>query len=197
MKQPSEMPAHEIPYRILEMRGEARANILRMVAIIIFYGGELLDFHFFHGVTREFQSVSTAIAIAWVMVSLLVWYAFKIQRYSPALKYVSTGVDFTLLTFIISVAHGPSSPMCMIFCLAIVLSGLRWSIRLIQFSTAAALLSYGVLFFQAEGRMPGRAVPPHHALIYSLCFLFTGVYMAQMLKLARKLLKTEVAHGPS
>ena len=57
-----------------EYDGEARANLLRIVAVGAFYGVELLRFHWFDKAAGDagFHRQATVIAAAWTLVALVV-----------------------------------------------------------------------------------------------------------------------------
>ena len=104
-----------------EFEGEARANLLRIVGIGVFYLVELINYHglnlgFFEmpkveQIGPSFHQAVTALAVAWTMVALGVLLCLSQRIFPAALKFVSTGCDVVLLTGILVVADGPRSPL--------------------------------------------------------------------------------------
>ena len=102
-----------------EYAGEARTNLLRVLAIAIFYAIELVNYHGFEfgplqipaGVDREFHVVATWLAVAWTMTALATLLLLRLHVFPAALKYFTTGSDLVLLTTLLMVADGPRSPL--------------------------------------------------------------------------------------
>ena len=112
-----------------EFEGEGRTNLLRIVAIGVFYLVELAQYHWLTPAGADAAELAsyhqkvTALAVAWTMVSLAVMLCLRMRVFPAILKYASTGCDLLLLTALASVDHGaknaapdgPASPMVLIF----------------------------------------------------------------------------------
>src|SRR6478736_2833323 len=121
-----------------EFEGEARANLLRIVAVGAFYVVELLRFYVFEKAAAEhlaFHRQATMIAVAWTMVALAVLLCLRMRIFPAALKYVSTACDIGLLTGLAALAGGPLSPLVLVYFLIAALAALRFSLGLVQFAT--------------------------------------------------------------
>src|SRR5436853_1125638 len=76
-----------------EYEAEARANLLRIIAVGAFYIVELLRFYWFEQGAAEqlpFHRQATMIAVAWTMVGLAILLCLRLRIFPAALKYVST-----------------------------------------------------------------------------------------------------------
>lgn len=199
-------PAAERQWYIVERwqeyEGEGRTNLLRILAIGVFYLVELANYHWLApgaanlDFTAYHQKV-TALAVAATMVSLAVLLCLRMQIFPAFLKYVSTGCDLLLLTALASVEHGngnpapdgPESPLVLVFFLILALAALRFSLGLIWFATLGSMVGYMALvgladktWFDAE-----HAVPPVTQLITVASLALTGVVLGQLVRRTKSL----------
>src|SRR5688572_698735 len=154
-----------IAQRWQEYAGEARANLLRLLAVGSFYIVQLLHFDRFASHDAEhllFHQRATAVAVAWTLVALAVMLCLRVQLFSAALKYLSSACDVLLLTALASLGSGPASPLVLGYFLIIAMSALRLSLPLVWFTTLTSMLAYWSLvglvdksWFDAD-----HAVPP-------------------------------------
>lgn len=195
----SEGPAKNDPWlaitRVQEFRGEERANLLRAIGIALFYIVELANYHGIpalgmervSGVDDSFHAAVTALAVAWIMVSVGVVILLRNKIFPSALKYVSTAADLVLLTAILTVADGPKSVMVIAYFLVLGLSALRFSLPLVAATTAGAIAGYlflvGVAFFER----PEIRVPRYHQVIVVLGLALLGIVLSQLLRSGRKI----------
>ena len=184
-----------------EYEGEARTNLLRIVAIGAFYGVELINFHLLHTPDEAFVNYHqkvTALAVAWTMVALAILLCLRRRVFPAALKYVSAGCDLVLLTALASVPHGgtdalregPFSPLVTVYFLIIALSGLRFSLGLVWFSALGSMLGYLALVGLLDMRESRwfdekHAVPPVVTLITLVALGLTGVVVGQVVRRVR------------
>ncbi|MGI8979079.1 MAG: hypothetical protein ACR2FY_07635 [Pirellulaceae bacterium] len=192
-----------------EYEGEGRTNLLRILAIGVFYLVELAQYHWFQpaGVdaaelTSYHQKV-TALAVASTMVALAVMLCLRMRVFPEFLKYVSTGCDLLLLTAVASVDHGasstaadgPASPLVLIFFLILALAALRFSLGLVWFATLGSMLGYLVLVGLADKKWfdQDHAVPMVTQAITVLSLGLTGIVLGQIIRRVRSLAE-EYAH---
>ncbi|HEY2412446.1 MAG TPA: hypothetical protein VGI40_09400 [Pirellulaceae bacterium] len=180
-----------IASRWQEYEGEARANLLRIVAIGAFYVIELLRFYGFEKAVPEhlpFHRQATLIAVAWTMVALAIWMCLRLRIFPAALKYVSTACDILLLTSLAALnAPGPFSPLVLGYFLIVALAALRFNLGLVWFATVASMLGYWSLvglidkkWFDAD-----HAVPPTRQLITLFSLALTGIVIGQVIRRVR------------
>lgn len=177
-----------IATRWQEYEGEARANLLRIVAIGAFYMVELLRFYGFENAAPEhlpFHRQATLIAAAWAMVALAIWMCLRLRIFPATLKYVSTACDILLLTSLTALnAPGPFSPLLLGYFLIIAMAALRFSLGLIWFATVASMLGYWSLVGLVDKKWfdADHAVPPTRQLVTLLSLALTGIVIGQVIR---------------
>ena len=119
----------------------------------------------------------------------------------PALKYVATFWDLTLITALLLVdkAAGPHSPLVVLYFLVVAASPLRLSVRLVYAATlgamAAATLLMGFYVFGLIGRADYYAagspwkVPRHTEILFLLSLGAAGLLAGQVVRQARRLVQ--------
>lgn len=197
-----------------EFEGEGRANLLRIIGITAFYAVELVNYYGLNlgifqmpaVVDRAFHLAITVLVVAWSMLCVSVLYCRRHGILPFWLKFVSTGTDLLLLTTILALADGPRSPMVVAYFLLICLASLRFSLRLIWFTTAGAVAGYLLLLgFARWGSVPGwkkpdMTLPRYSQTIFLLALLLTGIVLGQVIRRVRCLAedyarKVEKARG--
>jgi len=181
-----------------EYEGEARANLLRIIAIGAFYSVELVNYHLVGQPAADFTAFHrrvTALAVAWTMVSLAILLCLRRQIFPAALKYVSTACDLVLLTALAATDHGaqsaapdgPFSPLVTVYFLLIALAGLRFSLGLVWFTALGSMLGYlslvGLADLQTSRWFDAQhAVPPAVTLTTLVALGLTGVVVGQVVR---------------
>ncbi len=176
-----DVPWH-VTRRLLEFRGEERANLLRLVGLVAFYGQHLLNRYGLgvSGISDNFHAAITALAVAWAAAAAAVLLTLRNRIMPPSLKFIITGVDVLLLTSVLLIADGPQSPVVSVYFLLIALAGLRGSGALVWSATGGALLGYGVIVGQAMLSREALMPPTHHVLTTALALGMAGVITAQI-----------------
>ncbi len=184
-----------------EFEGEGRANLLRLIGLTAFYTIELVNYHGLHlgflqlpqVVDRPFHLAITVLCVAWAMLALAVLLCRRQGIFPRWLKYLSTGADLLLLTSVLTLADGPRSPLVVAYFLFIALASLRFSLPLIWFATAGAVVGYVFLLgFARWGEIPGwpkgdMTVPRYAQVIFATALLLTGVVLGQVIRRVRRL----------
>jgi hypothetical protein len=179
-----------------EYEGEARANLLRVIAIALFYLVEVINYHGLHlgplempaVVDQRFHLVVTALAVAWVLAALSVTLCRRLHVFPAALKYLSTTCDVVFLTAILIAGDGPRSPLVACYFLILALTALRFSLPLIQFATTLVAGGYLVLIGYARWfTSRDLRVPRYHQVMIFLALLLTGVVLGQVIRRVRRL----------
>lgn len=189
-----------------EYEGEARANVLRIVGIAVFYIVELVNYYGLNlgllqmpkVVDKPFHQAVTALAVAWTVVALAVLLCLSQRVFPAALKYISTGCDVVLLTGILTVADGPKSPIVVGYFLLIVLSTLRFNLPLVRFATIGSMAAY--LFLSGYARWFAAAdlrLPRYHQVIFLLALGLTGIVLGQVIRRVRGLARDYAARVES
>jgi hypothetical protein len=168
-----------------EYEGESRANLLRIAGVGLFYSIELANY--WTGVVdRPFHQAVTALALTWAMVGLGVLYCLTQRVFPASLKFLSTAADLVLLTTILMLADGPKSPLVVAYFLLIVLATLRFSLRLIWFTSIGSIsgyifvLGYARWFTERDIR-----VARYQQAIVLLALALTGIVLGQVIRRVR------------
>lgn len=183
-----------------EVEGEARANLLRIIAIGAFYSIELTAnsghapawLQLGPAVDPRVHQVITAVAVAWTLLALGVHVLLREQVFPPMLKYITTAGDILLLTLILMIAYGPRSAMVVGYFLIIVLSGLRFQMRLVWCATLGTMAAYLFLLGYAKWFAPASArgemlVPRYQQIVMLTALALTGVMLGQILRRVKTL----------
>jgi hypothetical protein len=179
-----------------EYEGEARANLLRIAGIGVFYFIELLDYHGLRLgpieipaiVSKPLHQVITGLALAWALTGMAVLLCQKHQIFPAGLKYATTAADLIFLTLMLLAASGPQSPLVIGYFLIIVLATLRFSLGLVRFATVGAVAGYLLVLGQGRWfRDPPLAVPRHQQLIMVVGLTLSGVILGQVVRRAARM----------
>ena len=181
-----------------EFAGEARANLLRIIAVGSFYLVELINYHLIGKGSEpyvEFHRSATAVAVAWTLLSLGVLLCLRRQIFPPALKFVSTSLDIILLTCLAmsvpGATGGPASPLSLIYFMIIALAALRFSLPLVWMATVGSMAGYLTLVAVADMREHGQwfdadhVVPVVEQLMMLLALGLTGIIVGQVIRRVR------------
>jgi hypothetical protein len=178
-----------------EFEGEARANLLRIIGLGLFYIVHLMNYYGFQlgplelpkveGIDRPFHQAVTALTAAWSMVGMGVLLCLRRQFFPWTLKFFSTACDIILLTSILSVADGPKSPLIVGYFLIIALSTLRFNLPLVWCSAVGSMAGYLFLLGQAKWFRESMRVPRYQQIIVLLALLLTGIVLGQVIRRVR------------
>jgi hypothetical protein len=193
---------------------EARANLLRIIAIGVFYAVHLWSYYSSQGklpqlgfwqlaepgeVGRQFHVLVTLLAAAWAMLALGILLALQQRIFPRWLPYFSTGCDIVLLTSIICLGAAARSPLVAGYFLILIMATLRLSLPLVWFATAGSAFAY--LCVLGCARWPDRfgltkllgesseqlRVPRYHQAITLLAIVLAGVMLGQIVRHVRRL----------
>ena len=165
-----------------EFEGESRANLLRVTAIALFYVIELINRA---QVPQVFHTAVTALAAAWLLTSWAVFLCLQRRVFPSAMKFLSTGVDLLLFTCLLLLADGPRSPLLVGYFFILTLAALRFSVPLLRFTTAGALLSYLAVAGQAVWMRKPMMASTNSMLIMILALILCGTTLGQILRRVR------------
>jgi hypothetical protein len=179
--------------------GEARVNLIRLVALLAFYGYHLIDVALSRddpAYTPDYRAAVAALALAWAGVVVLVHAWLRAGRLPPALPYLATLADAALVTALVTVSGGPKSPLVLLYLLVIAAAPLRLSLRVVYVATAAAVLGYlialGHYVFVRVGASayyadPALRIPRPQEVVTVLALLTAGLLAGQAVRQAHRL----------
>jgi hypothetical protein len=194
-----------------QYEGEARANLLRILAIGTFYlihlwnyfssQGKLPDWGFLQlavegQIERRFHLLVTFLALAWILLAAVVHLSLQDRVFPKWLPLVSTLCDVLFLTCILIVASGPQSPLIVAYFLVIALAALRLDLQLVRITTVAAIAGY--LCILGYAKWPATfggdekvitTVPRYEQLVVLAALALTGIIIGQVVRRVRNLLR--------
>jgi len=186
-----------VAVRRQEYEGEARANLLRVLAIAAFYAVELVNYRGLNlpflvmprveSVDWRFHMAMTVLAGAWAVTGWAILVFLRRGLLPAALKFLSTGLDVIYLTGILLIADGPKSPLAAAYFPLLALSALRFDLALVRFATGACAAGYLVLVAHSAWLREATCVPRYTALTFLLALVFTGVLLGQVIRRTRSL----------
>jgi hypothetical protein len=184
--------------RLGEYDGEGRANLLRITGIALFYGIHLINYHGLslgflelqreESIDRRLHEAVTALAVAWTAAAIAIQFCLRWKLVPPLFKFVTTGLDVVFLTSLLILADGPRSPMVIAYFLLIPLASLRFSLPLVRFAAAGAVLGY--LFLCGYARWFTERdirVPRYSQMIVVAALILTGVLLGQAVRRGRRM----------
>ncbi|MBX7194071.1 MAG: hypothetical protein K1X94_18600 [Sandaracinaceae bacterium] len=192
-----EVRAWRVAQRLTELRGEERANLIRIVGIAGFYGVQLLNRYgvalgpvqipAMEGVEGSFHLLMSLLALTGVLVASGVLIALRNRFFPWWIKYATSTVDLVLASIALVVADGPSSPLVVIFFPLLGLSVLRFSQSLVRYTTCATIVAYLFVALAALRDRPTLAVPLYQAILFVLALAIVGVALDHVAREVRRL----------
>jgi hypothetical protein len=202
--------------RVEAWAGETRVNLIRAIALVVFYAHHLLNVYVFKDPTlgteaqrSVFHGKVTAIVLAWA-VGVFVLHLCLFRRYvPPVLPFVAVGWDLVLVSLLVGAApEGPRSPLIFLYFVVVASSPLRMSLPVVWFTTfgtmvaAVLLMGYYVLFqiggFAAYYSNEKARIPHASEVIFLLAIGACGLLAGQVVRQARRLVRgyPVIVEGP-
>ena len=190
--------------RLEAWAGETRVNLIRAAALVGFYAYHLLNVYLLTddpSLKGAYNLKVTSAVLAWALAVAALYLCLSRRWVPPALKYVATFWDLTLITVLLLADKkaGPHSPLIVLYFLVVAASPLRLSLRLVYASTlgamAAATLMMGGYVFgligQADYYAPGSLwmVPRSSEIVFLLSLGAAGLLAGQVVRQARRLVQ--------
>jgi hypothetical protein len=175
-----------------EYAGEGRANLLRVVALVAFYGVQLVNHLMLEEPSKAaqaFQRQTTLVIAGWSLLAVAVLICLQRGFLPAALKYVSTAADVALLTLLAKAGQGANGPLIEAYFLILALAALRFSVGLIWFATLASMAGYLGLVGAADPKWfdEEHITPAINQLVMLTSLALTGVVLGQVVRRVRAL----------
>jgi hypothetical protein len=176
-----------------------RVNLVRLVAIVLFYGRHLVEIFLVPPSTPaavEYHTRVTWLVGLWAAMVIYMHWRLSGRRVPPHLKYVAVAWDAVVITLLCAIAGGPRTPLVLLYFPLVATAPLRLSLRLVYVATAAAMLGYlcvlghyawYVVGFRKYYATPELRIPRAHEAIMLLSLLVCGLLAGQMVRQARRL----------
>jgi hypothetical protein len=185
--------------RIEGWAGEVRVNLVRLAALIVLYGQHVVNVLLIRDdptLAGSYNTAVTALAAAW-SVSVVLLYFFLARRWvPPALKYVVTLWDVILISVLVALSDVSRTPLLVLYFLVIIAAPLRLSLPLVYVTTLSSIAAYlglvGAYAYYVVGyeryyTEPGLRIPRTHEVIFVLALGAAGILAGQVVRQARRL----------
>jgi hypothetical protein len=179
--------------------GELRVNLVRLLAIVLFYARHLVEFYLAAPdapVRAVYHARVTVIVLAWAAMAVALHLLLSRRRLPESLPFVAVFVDLLMVTLLCAAAGGPRTPLVLLYFLVIATAPLRLSLPIVYGATAGAMLGYLFLLgyyawylvgFQKYYATPELRVPRSEEAITLLALLVAGLFAGQTVRQARRL----------
>lgn len=188
--------------RIEAWAGEVRVNLIRLAAIVVFYGYHLINVFLVPGnetLRGAYHATVTTLVMAWAAAVMLLYFCLSRRYVPPGLKYAATIWDLFLITGLIAFTRDkPTSPLLALYFVVIAASALRLSLRLVYVATFGAIAAYlfllGFYAFWVVGAEayysnPELRIPRSHEVIFILSLGASGICAGQVVRQACRLVE--------
>jgi hypothetical protein len=192
--------------RIESWAGEVRVNLIRLAAIVAFYGHHLVNVYLFRDdpyIAGPFHASVTALVLAWSALVLVLYIGLSRRWLPDWLPHAVVAWDLLMVTALLVLAASPTEPgniqsanprtwLTVLYFLVIASAALRLSLPLIYTATLGSMACY--LFFLGVVAY-GLKVPDGHRLgrtnqvIFVLGLGAAGILAGQMVRQARRLVQ--------
>jgi hypothetical protein len=138
----------------------------------------------------------TVAVIAWSVEAIMLHGWLLRRRYDGWIKYAMVLSDAMMITLLCVIAGGPRTPLTLLYFGLIASAPLRLSLRLVYFSTAAAMLGYLFLLgyyvwysigFHRYYASPELRIPRTEEVITLLAMFVCGLFAGQVVRQVRRL----------
>ena len=185
--------------RVEAWAGELRVNLVRMIALVIFYARHLIEY-WLGGPDSPYRGVYHArvtwIVIAWAVMAIIMHLRLSRRYYHDWTKYVAVGWDCAMVIALCAIAGGPKSSLVLLLFPIAASAALRLSLKLVYFATACAMSAYLILLgmyiwygvgFQKYYATPELRIPRRDEAIVLLSLLVTGLFAGQTVRQMKRL----------
>jgi hypothetical protein len=187
--------------RVEAWAGEVRVNLLRVAALVVFYGHHLLNAYVWSddpGLRGRYTASVTVIVLTWSVAAGTLHVCLHRRWCPPGLKYVAVFWDLALVSALLIIGgEGPRTPLVLLYFVVVASAALRLSLPLVAATTlgamAAAILVMGHYVFISVGRdayyAPDSAyrMARSHEIIFLLALGACGLLAGQSVRQARRL----------
>src|SRR5438132_1046670 len=108
----------ELARRVEAWAGEIRVNVIRIAAIVLFYGRHLIEVMLSpknSPVRGEYHLRVTAVVLVWATLAGVLHVVLTRRRYPAELKYVASLLDVLMVTTLCAIAGGPKTPLVLLY----------------------------------------------------------------------------------
>lgn len=188
--------------RWTELRGELLANAIRLAGAGGFYAIHLLDYYVWSNPNASdaaFHRRATLVAVVAVALGAAVMLLLRKQFFPAWLKYVSTGVDLLLITFLAAFGSKLGSPMVYAYFALLGVAAIRMRPGLISFATVGGVIGMLALYsLSASVTVSGvvlRPIRPVDLAGMMLALGLLGAALGQAVRQAKRVCREYAARA--
>ncbi len=188
-------PAWNAAQRLEGLAGEVRVNLIRLAALVAFYGHHLINV-FVIGDNPELKGdyhvVVTSLVLAWALTVLVIHYCLIRRWIPPALKFVVTVWDILLITTLLMVGRDGRSMLAVLYFLVIVAAPLRLSLSLVWVATLGTMAGYAFFLGYVRWRLelpPEQRLSRPQQIVFVLALGAAGLLVGQFVRQCRRLVR--------
>jgi hypothetical protein len=185
--------------RVEAWAGELRVNLVRMIALVIFYARHLIEYFLaapgspFRGL---YHARVTWVVIAWAVMAIIMHLRLSRRHYHDWTKYLAVGWDCAMVVALCAIAGGPRTPLVLLLFPIVASATLRLSLKLVYLATACAMAAYLILLawyawyfigFQKYYATPELRIARRDEAIVLLTLLVTGLFAGQTVRQMKRL----------
>ncbi len=188
-------PAWSAAVRLEGLAGEVRVNLIRLAALVAFYGHHLVNVFLIGddaSLRGRYHDTVTNLVLAWALAVLVIHFCLVRRWVYPFLKYAVSTCDLLLITTLLLIGADARSTLTGLYFLVVLAAALRLSLPLVWFSTLGAVAGYG--FFQGYLRW-GLDLPDEQRaaraqeVIFVLELGAAGLLAGQMVRQCRRVVR--------
>ncbi|MGH7174498.1 MAG: hypothetical protein ACRELF_03885 [Gemmataceae bacterium] len=186
-------PSWNAAQRLEGLAGEVRVNLIRLVALVAFYGHHLVNVFLIRddpSLKGAYHTVVTTLVLAWALAVLIIHYCLMRRWIPPVLKYVVTVWDILLITTLLMAGGDGRSGLAVLYFLVIVAAPLRLSLPLVWTATLGTMAGYafflGFVRWRLELPIQQRLSRPQQ-VVYVLALGAAGLLAGQFVRQCRRL----------
>ncbi|HEX3357838.1 MAG TPA: hypothetical protein VHS31_12780 [Tepidisphaeraceae bacterium] len=191
----------ELSRRIEAWAGEIRVNLIRIVALAVFYLRHLIELFLSEKdapIRGIYHVRVTALVVAWAGMAGAVHLLLSSRFYPPAMKFVASLFDLLMITILCTIAGGPQTPLVLLFFGVIAAAPLRLSLPVVWTTTFGSMAGYlavlgwyawYVIGFKTYYATPSLRIARSQEIITLLCLGVAGLFAGQVVRQARRMIE--------
>lgn len=191
----------QLSRRIEAWAGELRVNVIRILAIAIFYGRHLIEMFLSpkdSPVRGLYHLRVTAVIVAGAAAAAMVHILLSRRHYPPMMKFATSLLDVLMITLLCAIRQDPQSPLILLYFATIAAAPLRLSLPLVWVTSFASVLGYlsvlayyawYLIGFEKYYATPSVQIPRSHEIIVLLTMGVAALFAGQVVRQARRMVE--------
>jgi len=194
---------------IMTIAGESRVNLIRILAIAVFYLQHCANFFFLNSdvsLTERFHTQVTLLVAAWGSAAALIYHVLRRRCLPSRFSLMTLLVDLLLTFLLVHVAGGPQSALILLLPVIVFSTALRQELNLVRIAVVGALVTYGALLVNFVWLQSGSQkyyaedslrIPRSEQLIVAAVILVSGLLAGQVIRQRHFLMANQATAMPT